>query len=339
MGAAPALLACALLAMGCGGGAGGGTNPPPPATITLTSTGPYNETFEGSNWVVAGVPEFTLLATGTGFTTTCIIRWNGTALPTQYGTSTGLAATVSSALAAAPGTVSITVYDPSSGATSNSLPLGIASPAAATAGVVMITVAPDGTPANDDSLVAPSISTTGRFIAFQSAATNLAPGPASGYQEIYERDTCIGAPAGCTPSTTRITVTDDGTATNGHSYNSVISADGRYVAFDSKATNLVPGTAACIVPVGSQCVYLRDTCTGVAARVHPNHDSPSAWRTGPDRSRREISVAWGWGHPTSECSLRRTRALGHMQRSAIGLHGIYASDRNPDHSIKWRRSG
>jgi trimeric autotransporter adhesin len=261
-----------LLIVACGGTAGTGTSPPPPPPpeITLTSIGPYNATLQGNTWVVAGIAGFTLLATGTGFTQSSVVEWNGTALPTQYGTSTGLAATVSSAFVAVPGTANIAVYDPASGAISNSLPFGIASPAAATAGVVqMITVAPDGSPGNDDSLVAPSISTTGQFIAFQSAATNLVPGhPASGFQEIYERNTCIGAPQGCTPSTVPISVTSDGSAVNGQSKYSTLSADGRYVAFTSSATNILPNTSACAPPAG--CVFLRDTCTGAPAGCSPS---------------------------------------------------------------------
>ncbi|MGD0831135.1 MAG: hypothetical protein ABR907_09350 [Terracidiphilus sp.] len=220
--------------------------------------------------MVAGTPGFTLLATGTGFPSTSVVEWNGRALPTQFGTSAGLAATVTSALVAAPGTVNISVYDPASGASSNSLPFGIASPAAATAGVVqMITVAPDGTPANDDSLVAPAISATGRFVSFQSAATNLASGPVSGYQEIYERDTCIGAPTGCTPSTIRITVTTkESVPVVGHSRDSSISADGRYVAFDSSAGNILPSTSAPVCSMTS-CVFLRDTCIGAPAGCAP----------------------------------------------------------------------
>ncbi len=256
--------------IGCGGGSGGSGQPPPPPQITLLGAGAWNVTDSGTNWAVAGTPPFLLLLSGKGFTSASVVEWNGAEIQTTFTDSTDLAAQVPAPPVASPGTAQLTVYDSSEGATSNAITFGIASPAAATAGVVqMITVAPDGTPANDDSLVAPSISTTGRFIAFQSAATNLAPGPASGYQEIYERDTCIGAPVGCTPSTTRITVTDDGTPANGHSRDSAISADGRYVAFDSQATNLVPNTASCIVPVGSQCVYLRDTCTGVGQGCTP----------------------------------------------------------------------
>ncbi|RMF32090.1 MAG: hypothetical protein D6759_08970 [Chloroflexi bacterium] len=43
-------------------------------------------------------------------------------------------------------------------------------------------------------------------------------------------------------SLNRVSVADDGSeATGGHSYNPAISADGRFVAFASYATNLVSG--------------------------------------------------------------------------------------------------
>jgi len=216
---------------------------------------------------VAGVPGFTLLATGTGFTSASVIQWNGSALATQFGSSTGLAAQVTSAMVATPGTVAITVRD--SGTTSNSLPFGIASPAAATAGVVqMITVAPDGTPANANSLVAPAISATGRYVSFQSAATNLGAGVTSGNQQIYERDTCIGAPAGCVPGTIPISVTYSGDPVDNGSEDSSISGDGRYVAFDSTASNIIASEPSFCAPYS--CAYLRDTCLGAAAGCTPS---------------------------------------------------------------------
>lgn len=258
-----------LCVMGCGGASSGdGGSPPPPKQITLTSAAPYNATYQGNNWVVAGVPSFTLIATGTGFTSSSVVQWNGTPLPTVYGDSTDLNATVSSTLASVAGSATISVTDASLGLTSSSLPFGIASPAAATAGVIqLVTIAPDGSPANDDTLTAPSISTTGRFIAFQSAATNLVTGPASGYQEIYERDTCIGAPDGCAPNTIHISVTYDGSPVNGNSQYSALSADGRYVAFASSATNILPSTSTCATP--SACVFLRDTCSNAASTCTP----------------------------------------------------------------------
>ncbi len=244
----------------------GGGSPPPPPSISLKVIG----VFYGANsplpitYAIAGEGPFTLTVNGTGFTASSVVNWNGAPLPTQFGDATDLAASVSSSLIAEPGKATVTVSD--SGATSNALTLPIASPATATAGVIaLISAASDGSPANGDSLVSPSISATGRYVAFQSNATNLAPGPASGFQEIYERDTCVGAPPGCTPSTTRITVTFDGSAVNGHSRDSAISADGRYVAFDSSATNILPSSGDCSPSAGFACTFLRDTC--IAAPV------------------------------------------------------------------------
>jgi len=252
---------------GCGGGQGS----PPPPKISLGNLGAYYGVGSQLNltYAIAGEGSFTLLANGTGFTSSSVIEWNGVLLVTTFGDSVDLAAAVSASLIATPGTASITVTDSSSHATSNTLPFGIASLASASAGVIqLITIATDGTPANGDSLVAPSINADGRYVAFQSAATNLVPGPASGFQDIYLRDTCLGAaPPSCTPSTTRVSVTSDGSPTNGHSYDSSISGDGRFVAFDSSATNILPETTLC---GSTACAFLRDTCNGVAAACSPS---------------------------------------------------------------------
>ncbi len=263
-------VACALTGFVFNGCAdkGGGGSPPPPPTISIKSISVFysGNSFLSGTFAIAGQGPFSLLVSGTGFTSASVVNWNGNALPTQFGDSSDLAASVSSSLIASPGKATITVTD-SGGASSNSLILPIASPATATAGVVaLITAANDGSPANGDSLVAPSISANGRYVAFQSDATNLASGPASGFQEIYERDTCIGAGSKCTPSTIRITVTSDGAPVNAHSRDSAISADGRYVAFDSQATNLIAGTAVC----AATCVFLRDTCIGAPLGCSPS---------------------------------------------------------------------
>ena len=77
------------------------------------------------------------------------------------------------------------------------------------------------------------------------------------------RDTCLGsAPPGCVPTTTRVSVTYDGSLTNGHSRDSAISADGRSVAFDSSATNILPNSSICAPDAGYSCTFLRDTCAG-----------------------------------------------------------------------------
>ena len=247
-------IAIALLFIRCGGPQG--IHQPPPPPLVLNTLIP--------DYVVAGTANTSIVASGTGFTSSSVVEWNGTPLPTVFGTTEILTIQISSALIARPGTVRVAVKDSSLDTTSKPLPFGIASAAATTAGVVgLVTVAPDGTPANGDSLVSPSISATGRYVAFQSNATNLAAGPASGFQEIYERDTCIGAPAGCVPSTIRVSVTYDGSPVNFHSLDSGISASGRYVVFESEATNILPNTSDCKFA----CVFLRDTCIGASGCV------------------------------------------------------------------------
>ena len=266
------LLLVAIAAVSFGGCNTASDSSTPPPKITINSVGAFygaGSPLPGT-YAIAGQGPFQLLVNGTGFTAASVIQWNGASLPTSFGDSTDLAASVSSSLIAQPGTVKITVS--ASAVTSNAVPFGIASPATVTAGVIsLITIALDGSPANGDSLVAPSISATGRYVAFQSNATNLAPGPASGFQEIYERDTCIGATSGCTPSTIRISVTFDGSAVNGHSRDSAISADGRYVAFDSSASNILNLAQASTIcaALGQSCVYLRDTCSGVTSGCTP----------------------------------------------------------------------
>lgn len=80
----------------------------------------------------------------------------------------------------------------------------------------------------------PSISSDGRFVAFESLATNLASGSTAGIFNIYVRDRQTG-------TTELVSVSTAGAPGNADSYNPSISADGRFVAFASDATNLVSG--------------------------------------------------------------------------------------------------
>jgi Tol biopolymer transport system component len=62
--------------------------------------------------------------------------------------------------------------------------------------------------------------------------------------------------------TTRVSVDSAGVQSDGHSYDSSISSDGRYVAFDSAATNLVAGDTN-----GRSDIFVHDTQKGVTTRV------------------------------------------------------------------------
>lgn len=81
----------------------------------------------------------------------------------------------------------------------------------------------------DGSCLAPAASFDGRFVAFESTATNLLPaGPG---QHVYRADALTGA-------LLRVSRSPAGVAGNGPSRSASISADGRFVAFHTLATNL-----------------------------------------------------------------------------------------------------
>src|SRR5260370_25761151 len=104
------------------------------------------------------------------------------------------------------------------------------------------------------------MSGNGRFVAFTSNATNVVPGDTNGFFDVFVEDTCIGAPAGCTLSTTRASLANDGSQANADSHVSSLSADGRVVAFTSQATNLVANDTSPFPKV-----FVRDTCSGVVS--------------------------------------------------------------------------
>ncbi|HEU5216602.1 MAG TPA: hypothetical protein VFU30_13790 [Gaiellaceae bacterium] len=117
----------------------------------------------------------------------------------------------------------------------------------------LASVASDGTPANSFNFNA-DISGDGRYVAFDSQATNLAPGD-DGTTQIFVHDRVTG-------TTTQASVDGSGTPANGESTDPSISADGRYVAFDSDASNLVPGDTN-----GVRDVFVHDLLTGQTTRV------------------------------------------------------------------------
>jgi Tol biopolymer transport system component len=95
----------------------------------------------------------------------------------------------------------------------------------------------------------------GRFIAFTSNATTLVPDDRNGKSDVFVHDRT-------TNETERVTVSSSGVEGDGSSFYPSISADGRYVAFTSSATNLVAGDTN-----GTWDVFVRDRETGATTRV------------------------------------------------------------------------
>ncbi|RPI71233.1 MAG: hypothetical protein EHM45_23865 [Desulfobacteraceae bacterium] len=87
--------------------------------------------------------------------------------------------------------------------------------------------------ANGHSFTA-SISGDGRYVTFSSQAANLVPDDTNLKTDIFVHDRQTGI-------TTRVSVNAGGHQADNHSARPMISGDGRYVAFESNAANLVPG--------------------------------------------------------------------------------------------------
>ena len=80
----------------------------------------------------------------------------------------------------------------------------------------------------------PALSGDGRFVAFESSAWNLAADDSNGADDVFVHDRQTG-------QTQRVSVPNGGVHANNWSRHASISADGRYIAFESAADNLVPG--------------------------------------------------------------------------------------------------
>jgi Tol biopolymer transport system component len=107
----------------------------------------------------------------------------------------------------------------------------------------------------------PSISADGRYVVFGSSASNLVPGDTNGNPDVFVRDRLLG-------TTERVSVGTPSSQGNAFSSQETISADGRFIAFASSATNLVLGDTN-----GETDVFVRDrssnTVPGVDVEVNP----------------------------------------------------------------------
>ncbi len=146
----------------------------------------------------------------------------------------------------------------------------------ATDRTVLASVSTAGAPGNGAALDPVSTSATGRYIVFESLASNLVAGDANGASDVFlrDRDTdgngVFDEPGRVT--TSLVSATPGGIAGNGASRTcetlgapgGAISADGRYAVFSSAASNLVAGDTN-----GFTDVFIRDLQTGTTTRLGP----------------------------------------------------------------------
>ncbi len=121
--------------------------------------------------------------------------------------------------------------------------------------VQLVSTNTTGNTANAASnIVLGAANSDGRYIVFQTSATNLTPGDSSAWQEVYVRDRQLG-------TTALVSVSSGGFLANCGSAGATISADGRYVAFRSCADNLYTGSTN-----GKNGIYVRDLFQGNTER-------------------------------------------------------------------------
>ena len=116
-----------------------------------------------------------------------------------------------------------------------------------------VSVASDGSQGNGDSSDA-NISGDGRYVAFESDATNLVPGDTNGVTDVFVHDLWTGI-------TVRASLAASGAQGLQPSNDPYLCADGRCVAFDSRASTLVPGDNN-----GQIDIFVKDLLTGAIER-------------------------------------------------------------------------
>ena len=117
-----------------------------------------------------------------------------------------------------------------------------------------VSVRSNGTEGNGPSSNS-DISGSGRFVVFLSSASNLVPGDTNGVADIFVRDLKKD-------KTTRVSTRSNGGQANGGSNFPEISSDGRFVSFESEATNLVSGDSNGLIDI-----FVKDRKTGKTRRV------------------------------------------------------------------------
>jgi Tol biopolymer transport system component len=100
-----------------------------------------------------------------------------------------------------------------------------------------------------------AISADGRFVAFESDATNLVLGDTNGKRDVFVYDLV-------TRATSRVSVDSAERQANGPSFIAAISADGRFIAFESDASLLVPGDSNL-----KRDIFVRDLTAGTTTRA------------------------------------------------------------------------
>ena len=218
-----------------------------------------------------------------------------------------------------------------------------------------ISVTSDGQDGNGDSW-APSISGDGRFIAFRSAATNLVPDDTNERHDTFVFDQQTGAierieSSGnpvisddgrfvaihgyrndyqgaylfdrASDTVERVDLSNDGTLPSGELFSSVpraLSSDGRYVAFTSDASELMPESPDSPL---FEHVFVRDRQDGVTEHISVSSDGIQY------RPHGDVEISSG-----GQFVVFAARAIPRLPGQSTGYPNIYMRDRDRDTTIR-----
>ena len=127
-----------------------------------------------------------------------------------------------------------------------------ATSSAAPAGTIRVDVSSSGVAGNTATELGDvAMARSGTLIAFASAASNLVPGDTNGMRDVFVRDVRTG-------TTSRVDLGPGGVQANGDSFGPLaMSGDGRFVAFESDSSSLVP-RSGCTPGQPPDCLFIRD---------------------------------------------------------------------------------
>jgi Tol biopolymer transport system component len=134
---------------------------------------------------------------------------------------------------------------------------------AAPGDVVRVSVASNGSEGNGFSYSG-QISANGHVVVFDSDASNLVPGDTNGHTDVFLRNLLLG-------TTVRVSVNANGGQGDGGSGGPSVSADGRFVAFESDAGNLAEGDSN-----GFVHIFVKDMQTGIVKKVSVDSNGAQA---------------------------------------------------------------
>jgi hypothetical protein len=176
-----------------------------------------------------------------------------------------------------------------------------------------VSIASDGRQANGASYE-PSISADGRFVTFESYATNLVAGDTNGSVDVFVHDRS-------TRSTRRVSVRSDGAQANAASFTPSLSADGRFVTFRSDAANLASNDLNTVSDI-----YLRELAAAPGTSEAVFTLKPAALDFGSVQVGSSLAKSfWLRNRGTTALAIRKVEVLGVDASSFAVAHRCPAS--------------